>query len=287
MPKNTLRIFDLLKSSEKQLRAAGIESAPREAEWLLGAVVQADRANLYLMREQRLQQHEQAQFEALLQRRLHREPLQYILGNCEFCGFEFAVTPAVLIPRPETELLVEKIVELAAPFDSPRIIDLGTGSGCIAVSLAKLIVNAQVVALDLSAAALEIAQANAKKLGVAERIEFRLADMTKLNFAETFDLVVSNPPYVLESERPGLQPEIHDWEPAAALYVKGDGLQFYRSILEYCKKHLRPGGWIGCEMASQRSTAIEKLFREAGLFQVQIIQDLAGFDRHVIGQQPN
>lgn len=287
MPKITLRILDLLKSTEKQLRAAGIESAQREAEWLLGAAVQSDRANLYLMREQRLQQHEQAQFEALLQRRLHREPLQYILGNCEFCGFEFAVTPAVLIPRPETELLVEKIVELAASMEMPRIIDLGTGSGCIAVSLAKFIANAQVVAVDISAAVLEIAQANAKKLGVAERIEFRLADMTKLNFDETFDLVVSNPPYVLESERPGLQPEIYDWEPAAALYVKGDGLKFYRCILDYCKNHLRSGGWVACEMASQRSTAIEKLFREAGLFQVQIIQDFAGFDRHVIGQQPN
>lgn len=287
MPKITLRILDLLKSTEKKLRAAGIESAQREAEWLLGAAVQSDRANLYLMREQRLQQHEQAQFEALLQRRLHREPLQYILGNCEFCGFEFAVTPAVLIPRPETELLVEKIVELAASMEMPRIIDLGTGSGCIAVSLAKFIANAQVVAVDISAAVLEIAQANAKKLGVAERIEFRLADMTKLNFDETFDLVVSNPPYVLESERPSLQPEIHDWEPAEALYVKDDGLGFYCSIIDYSKKHLRSGGWVACEMASQRSTAIEKLFREAGLFQVQIIQDFAGFDRHVIGQQPN
>lgn len=282
-----MRILDLLKSTEKKLRAAGIESAQREAEWLLGATLQADRANLYLMREQRLQQHEQTQFEALLQRRLHREPLQYILGNCEFCGFEFTVTPAVLIPRPETELLVEKVVELAAQFDSPRIIDLGTGSGCIAVSLAKLIANANVVAIDISAAALEIAQANASKQDVAERIEFRLADMTKLNFDETFDLIVSNPPYVLESERPGLQPEIHDWEPAAALYVNDDGLAFYRSIINYSKAHLRSGGWVACEMASQRSTAIEKLFREAGLFQVQIIQDLAGFDRHVIGQQPN
>ena len=287
MPKITLRILDLLKTTEKKLRAAGIESAQREAEWLLGAAVQSDRANLYLMREQRLQQHEQAQFEALLQRRLHREPLQYILGNCEFFGFEFAVTPVVLIPRPETELLVEKIVELAVSMEMPRIIDLGTGSGCIAVSLAKLIANAQVVALDISAAALEIAHANAKKLGVTDRIVFRLADMTKLNFDETFDLVVSNPPYVLESERPSLQPEIHDWEPAEALYVKDDGLGFYCSIIDYSKKHLRSGGWVACEMASQRSTAIEKLFREAGLFQVQIIQDFAGFDRHVIGQQPN
>jgi release factor glutamine methyltransferase len=211
---NLLRILDLVKSAEKQLRTAGIESAQREVEWLLTAILQTDRANLYLMREHRLQQNEQAQFDALLQRRLKREPLQYILGACEFYGFEFAVTSAVLIPRPETELLVEKAVELAVPFDSPRMIDLGTGSGCIAVSLAKLIAEVHVIATDVSKAALEIAQANAKRHGVADRIEFRLADMTKSDSGEQFDVVVSNPPYVLEIEWPGLQPEVRDWEPA-------------------------------------------------------------------------
>ncbi|MDZ7361293.1 MAG: peptide chain release factor N(5)-glutamine methyltransferase [candidate division KSB1 bacterium] len=280
-----MRILDLVKSAEKQLRAAGVESTHREAEWLLAAILQTDRANLYLMRERRLKKHERAQFEEFLNRRLAREPLQYILGVCEFYGFEFAVTPAVLIPRPETELLVEKVVELAAQFDSPRIIDLGTGSGCIAVSLAKLIANAHVIATDVSTMALEIAQANAKKLGVANRIEFRLADMTKSNSDEQFDLVVSNPPYVLETERPSLQPEVRDWEPAEALYVKDDGLKFYRCIIDYCKDHLRSGGWVACEMASQRSTAIEKLFREAGFHEVQIINDLAGFERHIIGQK--
>lgn len=284
---NLLRILDLLKSTEKQLRAAGIESAQREAEWLLGATLQSDRANLYLMRELHLQPNEQAQFDAWVRRRLTREPLQYILGTHEFYGFEFMVSPAVLIPRPETELLVEKVVELAAPFATPHIIDLGTGSGCIAVTLAKLIANAQVVAIDISTAALAIAQANAKKLGVTDRVVFRLADMTEPNGDEQFDIVVSNPPYVLETERPSLQPEVRDWEPAEALYVKDDGLKFYRSIIDYCKKHLLPGGLVACEMASQRSTTIEKLFRAAGLHQVQIIQDLAGFDRHVIGQKPN
>lgn len=279
-----MRILDLLKSTEKQLRAAGVESAPREAEWLLTAILQTDRANLYLMREQRLQPDEHAQFDTLLQRRLKREPLQYILGSCEFYGFEFAVTPAVLIPRPETELLVEKVVELVAPFAVPRIIDLGTGSGCIAVSLAKLMANAQITAIDISAAALEVAQANAKKLGVAERVTFRLADLTAADGDEQFDLVVSNPPYVLESERPSLQPEVRAWEPAEALYVVGDGLKFYRGVLDYCKTHLRPGGWVACEMASPRSTAIEKLFREAGFHDVQIIQDFAGFERHLIAK---
>lgn len=274
---------------EQQLRKAGIEPPKSEAEWLLRAVLHTDRANLYLMRERDLQPDEQANFEVLLHRRLKREPLQYILGVCEFYGFEFFVSPAVLIPRPETELLVEKVVEVASSFFSPRIIDLGTGSGCIAVSLAKLMPRARLAATDISAAALAIAQKNAQQLGVAERIEFRLADMTQpevFSASEPFDIIVSNPPYILETERPGLQPEIRDWEPAAALYVGDDGLKFYRSIIDYCHKHLRAGGWVACEMASQRSAAIAELFREAGFHQVQIIKDLAGLERHLIGQRP-
>jgi release factor glutamine methyltransferase len=284
-----LRLFDLLKSSEKQLLAVGIESARGEAEWLLAAVLNTDRTNLYLMHERWLQPDELAKFDAFLSRRLKREPLQYILGVCEFYGFEFVVSPAVLIPRPETELLVEKVVELAAKFSSPRIIDFGTGSGCIAVSLAKLITNACLVATDVSPAALEIAQSNAQRLGVAERIEFRLADMTQseaFSSSEPFDVVVSNPPYILETERASLQPEIRDWEPATALYVEDDGLKFYCSIIDYCHKHLRAGGWVACEMASQRSATIAALFRKAGFHQVQIIKDLAGLERHLIGQRP-
>jgi release factor glutamine methyltransferase len=286
---NLLRILDLLKSAENQLHEAGIESPKSEAEWLLAAVLNTDRTSLYLERERELQPVEQAHFEALLHRRLKREPLQYILGVCEFYGFEFVVSPAVLIPRPETELLVEKVVELASNFSSPHIIDLGTGSGCIAISLAKLMANARLVATDISAAALEIAQSNAQRLGVAERIEVRLADMaqSETSFSsEQFDIVVSNPPYILETERPGLPPEIRDWEPAAALYVEDDGLKFYRCIIDYCHRHLRPGGWVACEMASQRSDAIARLFREGGFHHVQIIKDLAGLDRHLIGQRP-
>lgn len=284
-----LRILDLLKSAEKRLRAAGIESAHREAEWLLAAILKTDRANLHLMRELRLQDDDRAKLEAFLVRRTNREPLQYILGNCEFYGFEFAVSPAVLIPRPETELLVEKVVELASPLEAPRICDLGTGSGVIAVSLAKLLPKARLVATDISAAAIEVARCNSQRHQVAERIEFRQTDMTQPNGrfdSENFDIVVSNPPYILERERSALQPEIRDWEPAQALYVEQDGLKFYHAIIDYSRKHLGAGGWVACEMASQRSTAIEKLFRDAGFREVQIINDLAGFERHVIGLRP-
>jgi release factor glutamine methyltransferase len=283
-----LRIVELLKAREKDLQAAGLESPRREAEWLLAAVLHTDRANLYRLRDRRLTKIEQTTFDEFLRRRIKREPLQYILGACEFYGFEFVVSPAVLIPRPETELLVEKVAELAQTFDSPRMIDLGTGSGCIAVSLAKLIVNARLVATDISDAALKIAQKNAQRHGVIERIDFRLADMTQpgaFSSSEQFDIVVSNPPYVLKEECKSLQAEIRDWEPAQALYVGEDGLKFYRCIIALCQQHLLAGGWVACEMASQRSTAIERLFREAGFHNVQIIQDLAGFDRHVVGQK--
>lgn len=285
-----MRLLDLLKSAEQQFREAGIESPKTEAEWLLATVLNTNRATLHLLRERKLQPSERANFAALLLRRLKREPLQYILGVCEFYGFEFVVSPVVLIPRPETELLVEKVVESASNFSSPRIIDLGTGSGCIAVSLAKLMAKARLVATDISTAALEIAQGNAQRLGVVERIEFRLADMAQseaFSASEQFDIVVSNPPYILETERASLQPEIRDWEPAAALYVGEDGLKFYHYIIDYCHRHLRAGGWVACEMASQRSPAIAGLFREAGFHHVQIIKDLAGLERHVIGHKMN
>ena len=281
-------IFELLKSAEAQLREAGIESPQHEAEWLLAPVMHTNRSGLYSLRDRPLQADERAKFDAFLRRRLQREPLQYILGVGEFYGFEFMVTPAVLIPRPETELLVEKIGELASTFPLPTIIDLGAGSGCISISLAKLLADASFVATDISAPALEVARQNAARHGVAERIEFRLADMMKpLQFSpnEIFDVVVSNPPYVLETERPGLQPEIRDWEPNEALFAEDDGLKFYRAIIDFCRQHLRAGGWVACEMASQRSAATAQLFREAGFHAVQIIKDLAGLDRHVIGQK--
>jgi release factor glutamine methyltransferase len=239
------RILELLKSAEAQLREAGIESPRQDAEWLLAAVLKTNRAGLYMQRDRPLQADQQATFDEFLSRRRQREPLQYILGVGEFYGFELIVTPVVLIPRPETELLVEKVVELASTFPSPRIIDLGTGSGCIAISLAKLLATAHLVATDISEAALEVARENAERYGMASRIEFRRADMTKpqqLSQNEVFDIVVSNPPYVLETERSSILPEIREWEPREALFVEDDGLKFYRAILSFCRQCLRTGG---------------------------------------------
>lgn len=281
-------ISHLIRAITKSFLETGIPSPQAEAEWLLAGILQTNRSGLHQQTEQRLsltQQHHLAQY---LTRRLQREPLQYILGACEFFGYEFQVSPAVLIPRPETELLVEKVVDLFHSKKEATLIDLGTGSGCIAITLALQLPNAQVVAMDISKDALKIAEQNAIAHGAAERIHFLYADMCDASTwheLPQFDCVISNPPYVLADERAELQPEVRDYEPAAALYVEGDGLQFYRAVIEFCAQHLRRRGFVACEMASPRSAAIAHLFDTSSFTSVEIISDYSGFERHVIGQK--
>ena len=194
----------------------------------------------------------------------------------------------MLIPRPETELLVERVVALARNWPAPGIVDLGTGSGCIAVTLALELPNAQLVATDVSTAAVEIARENAQRLHVGHRIVFLESDicasMAPSSHLTRFDFVVSNPPYVLRTERETLQAEVRDYEPETALYVEGEGLKFYQCIVEFCKQHLKPGGWVACEMASQRSAAIENLLRQSSFEDIEILRDYAGLPRHLIGR---
>jgi len=194
----------------------------------------------------------------------------------------------VLIPRPETELLVEKIIARLQSKKEATIIDLGAGSGCIAITLALQLPTAQVLAIDISNEALEIAKQNAAKLEVADRIRFLRADMSDASTWRKLpacDCVISNPPYVLQKEREGLQAEVRDHEPATALFVDGDGLQFYRAIIAFCEGHLKRGGWVACEMASQRCAAIAQLFHTSLFTSIEIIRDYSGYERHLIGQK--
>lgn len=281
-------VSHLIRATTKSFLGAGILSPQVEAEWLLASILQTNRSGLYQQTERKLSPAQQELFMQYGSRRLQHEPLQYILGNCEFFGREFRVSPAVLIPRPETELLVEKVIALLQSKKKATIIDLGTGSGCIAITLARELPSARIVALDISPEALDIAQHNAAALGVSGRVRFLQADMCDANTwheLPQFDCVVSNPPYVLDKERAELQPEVRDYEPAAALYVAGDGLQFYRAITKFCEQHLKSGDWVACEMASQRSAAIAQLFHTSSFTSVEIIRDYSGFDRHVIGQK--
>lgn len=283
-----LPLPQLIRSLSEHFHKAGLPAALAEAEWLLAGILQARRSELYLDGNRILTAGQQKILEQFYRQRLQREPLQYILQSCEFFGIEFKVNSAVLIPRPETELLVEKVIALAQTFNAARIADLGTGSGCIAVSLAEHLPQADLWAVDISEEALAVAQHNAHMHGVAHQITFRQADMcATINaiHSDQFDIVVSNPPYILPAEREALQPEIRDFEPEAALFVAGDGLKYYRCILEFCEHHLKPGGWVACEMASQRSAAIEKLFRESNFASVEIMPDYAGLPRHLTAQK--
>lgn len=281
-------VSHLVRAITKNFLEADIPSPQTEAEWLLASILQTNRSGLYQQAEQRLSSAQKQMLVEYHTRRLQREPLQYLLGACEFFGYEFRVSPAVLIPRPETELLVEKIIALFRSKKEAKLIDLGTGSGCIAITLARELPTAQITALDISPEALDIAQHNAAALGVSERVHFLQADLCDASTwreLPQFDCVVSNPPYVLDKERAELQPEVRDYEPAAALYVDGDGLQFYRALTKFCERHLKSGGSVACEMASQRSAAIAQLFHTTSFTSVEIIRDYSGFDRHVIGQK--
>ena len=202
---------------------------------------------------------ESAHFEKLLKRRLAGEPIQYIIGETEFYRLPFRVTRDVLIPRPETEHLVEKAIELVHGLSRPRIVDVGTGFGAIAIALAHELPQATVTAIDVSAPALEIAKDNAVRNGVADRIQFTLGDLLAPVAREQFDLLVSNPPYVATSERDTLDVEVRDYEPPIALFAGEDGLSIYRRLIWQARDVLVSGGFIVLEIGYNQADAVGAL----------------------------
>jgi release factor glutamine methyltransferase len=276
-----------LQLGTARLSGAGIESARLDAEVLLRHVLDLERDGLFLRLEEPISAAGLERFEGLLERRAAREPLAYITGHKEFWSLDFIVTPAVLIPRPETELLVELILAEAREYSrhSPlRVLDIGTGSGAIAVALAKHLPGAEVWGIDVSAGALRVAQANAQTHGVEKRARFFAGDLFRaLSEAEAiFEIIVSNPPYIRRGELATLAPEICRWEPAMALDGGADGLDFYRKIINGSAGHLRAGGKVFLETASDLAKAVAALFASAGSYQpAGIYQDYAGRDRVV------
>lgn len=218
-----------------------------------------------------------------VERRLAGEPLAYILGNAAFRELELSVDGRVLIPRPETELVVEQVMKLPVPA-AGRVLEVGTGSGAIALSLLHEGRFQRVVATDLSAAALEVAAANAGALGLAERVDFRLGGAyDPVGSGETFDVVVSNPPYVAESERGFLPAEVERWEPATALFA-GDGLAVIGRLVAGAGSVLAPGGWLVLEIGADQGVAARGACVAAGLRGVRVVPDLAGRDRMVVAR---
>ena len=267
----------LLQAATARLAAAGVATPRLDAEVLLAATVGIGRTVLYTRLREPVSPHAVDRLTKRLARRAAGEPVAYLVGRREFWSLEFCVTPDVLIPRPETELLIEIACRSAAGLSSPRLCDVGTGSGCIAVALARELPRARLVATDLSRAALAVAQRNAAAHTVNDRIAFVQADvLSAFSDAPTFDVIASNPPYVADTE--SLPPDV-DREPVRALRAGRDGLDVVRRLIAQAPSRLRRGGWLLSEIGQSHGPAARRLAIAGGFEAVSLHSDLAGIPR--------
>jgi release factor glutamine methyltransferase len=272
---------DALARATARLAEAGIESARLEAELLLArACDDCARALLYAELDRELNEEQETAFGANIGRREKREPLAYVLGEWGFRRLTLKTDRRALIPRPETEVVVERALEHIRGLDEPRVLDVGTGTGAIALAIADELPSAQVTAMDVSDDALSLARENLELTGVNGRVRLVEHDLTSGLGAHDYDLVVSNPPYVEPDELPTLQPEVRDWEPHVALVAAGATEELARAATEA----LRPGGWLVLETAAGAGDRVESLLTELGFEDVAITPDLAGRDRVAEGR---
>ena len=261
------------------------ERAKRDAELLLLHLIQRDKAFLMAHPDELLSPEGAVRYYALVERRLSGEPIQYITGEQEFYGLPFRVNRSVLIPRPETEFLVERALELAADFEQPHIVDVGTGSGAIAVALAANDKSASLTAIDISEAALNVAHINAELNKVAARIHFRKGDLLAGIAPASCALVVSNPPYIPEADRPTLAVEVREHEPQQALFAGDDGLSIYRRLIPEARTVLIESGWLLLEIGYGQAEAIHALLAGAGFTAMEFVRDLQGIERVAVAQK--
>lgn len=276
----------LMAEAERRLKAAGIAGADREARWLIESALHLTGSSRLLDRARHVAQHELASAEAYLDRRAAREPLQYILGTQEFCGLEFEVNPTVLIPRPETELLAREVIRRLPQGEGATVVDVGTGSGCLAVTLARALPKAALVATDLSVQALETAKRNARRYGVDTKICWLrgdlLAPLAEACTAGTVTVIVANPPYIAESEWRGLQPEVR-YEPRMALVAGTKGTEMHERLLEEAVPYLVTGGLLLVELGQGQGAAVRAKVETLPAYRrVEIVPDEAGIDRLLI-----
>jgi release factor glutamine methyltransferase len=284
-------VGDALRAAAQRLRASGSRSPRLDAELLLAASLGVTRSDLFRRPERTLTEAEAERFESFMRRREAREPVAYIRGVRAFRTVELEVTPEVLIPRPETETLVEVALETlaAAPASGagvshePLALDLGTGSGCVALALAAENPFVHVVATDISEAALGVARRNAARLGLEGRVDFAASDLfAGLPAGRLFDLIVSNPPYISAAEYAGLEPNVRDYEPRLALFAGADGLDVHRRLVPEAAGRLRRGGTLALEVGMGQAAAVRELIAAAGSFAVARERaDLGGIPRVV------
>jgi len=275
-------IGNAITTGAEALKAAGIEAGRMDASSLMAHALNCDRAFLIAHSNEPLSNELQHSFEESITRRAAGEPLQYITGRQEFFSLEFAVTPDVLIPRPETELIVEIAIAALQYNPAPRLTDICTGSGCIAVSILDAVPTATAIAVDLSAAALRIARQNAERHHVDGRLQLRRSDLfSDLPAGEPYDLIVSNPPYVSDEEMKSLPREVR-FEPSQALAAGHDGLVVIRRLLNDAPRHLRPGGQFIFEIGYGQDEAVRDLIDQTSWELIEIKKDLQGIPRTVV-----
>jgi release factor glutamine methyltransferase len=280
----------LVAWARRSLEQAGTDHAAQEALWLLGHAFGLESHQLVGKAEQPVSAEQWARAESLVARRVAREPLQYILGTQEFCGLEFHVNPAVLIPRPETELLVQEVIRESGHIKEVLLVDVGTGSGCIAITLATILSGARILAIDRSAEALATARQNAERHGVTNRIDWMegdlLAPLRERGMVGVVDVIVSNPPYIAESDWNGLQLEVRLFEPRMALIGGTEGTEFHERLFQDAKEILVPGGSLVMEIGQGQAAALRRIAEQVGGYApLQVLDDAAGIERVVIAQR--
>lgn len=279
-------LIEILTAATKHLQASGSDTPRLDAEVLLGHVLGLERIQLYVQHDRPLVPEELNAYRRVIARRARREPVAYIVGMKEFRSLTFRIDRRVLVPRPETEILVEEALrELEARFPAERhgrVADVGTGSGAIAVAMAKERAALHIVATDVDPAALDLARENVRLHSLSDRVELRRGDLLAPLAAERFWAVVSNPPYIAESEWGDLPPEVRVYEPKGALLAGKDGLAVIRRLVDEAPGVLVPGGFLALEIGAGQAEAVVALARERGYASWRVVKDLAGRDRVVV-----
>lgn len=280
-----MQLKELYSLGKEILIQNAIESPGLEAYLLLSeSEAVSGLSDIYTHPEKEVDQKTYKKFQDLVERRLKREPISYITGEKEFYSRSYKVNSGVLIPRPETELLVDEALLLANQIASPKILDIGTGSGCISVTLAYMCNNAKIVATDISQKALKVAKENIFKHGKQDKISLAGGDLITFFKDRSFDIVISNPPYISESEIKKLEPDVKDHEPIIALRAGEDGLEYIKRIISDSRRVLKEEGWCVLEVGQGQAEKVINLFKEYGFIAVSTKKDLNGIDRVILAK---
>lgn len=286
MENNKLKVGELLKKGYEILKSVGINSYQLDCELLLGKVIEKDRLFMLLNREYEVSVEKVNEYFSLVQKRKDKMPVKYMLGECEFMGMPFYIKEGVLIPRPDTEILVESALEEIKKNSFKNICDVCCGSGIIGISIAKLVENIKVKSCDISNTAYEVTEENINRLSAQDSVEVFKSDLLEcfIDKGQKFDMIVSNPPYIKPDVIETLMEDVRDYEPYEALYGGEDGLEFYRKIILQSVYLLNKGGVLIFEIGYDQSESVSDILKQNGFCEITCIKDLAGKDRVVKGK---